>query len=115
MYDECIFCVRGIHKAKPIAEKARRPFHLSCFLIPVTSMPVTHTVNPYDTIEALIQQQERSHSQSQPPAAAAAAVAAPMRLPSTPDSPSVKERPRIRGRMTPYAFFVQQRSVLTSL
>ncbi len=67
-------------------------------------MPVTHTVNPYDTIEALIQQQERSHSQSQP-----SAVAAPMRVPSTPDSPSVKERPRIRGRMTPYAFFVQQR------
>ena len=80
-------------------------FFPSFFLsrIPVTSMPVTHTVNPYDTIEALIQQQERSHSQSQPPPAAA-----PMRLPSTPDSP-VKERPRIRGRMTPYAFFVQQR------
>lgn len=62
-------------------------------------MPIAHTVNPYDTIEALIQQQERSHSQSQQSA---------VRLPSTPTSPT-KEHPRIRGRMTPYAFFVQQR------
>lgn len=112
MYDECIIILCKQYTCKAYSRKARRPFHLSCFLIPVTSMPVTHTVNPYDTIEALIQQQERSHSQSQPPAAAAAA---PMRLPSTPNSPSVKERPRIRGRMTPYAFFVQHRSVLMSI
>lgn len=87
------------------------PFSWAVFLTLVTSMPVAHTVNPYDTIEALIQQQERSHSQSQPSPVVVSSVAALQRLPSTPETP-VKDRPRIRGRMTPYAFFVQQRCQL---
>lgn len=84
----------------------------------ISGMP--HTVHPYDTIEALIQQQERSshlshsqphnqpHTQPHTPSHVQSVVPVNVRLPSTPDSPT-KERPRIKGRMTPYAFFVQQR------
>lgn len=64
------------------------PFCLFCDLTHSPGLQVT----PCNVMETIIQQQ-----QDQTPTA------------SSPISPTAKDHQRIRGRMTPYAFFVQQR------
>ena len=68
-----------------------RKMSLLCSFCNLTHSPGLQ-VTPCNVIETIIQQQ-----QDQSPAA------------SSPISPTAKDHQRIRGRMTPYAFFVQQR------